>query len=164
MTTLENMVKNYAFNRGRTLAFLDEVAKEADPDALLRWRPGPGRATIGWQIMHIAVTEEIFATERLEPSKPPMWTDLWPRFRGGSTPDDDVPSLAQLREVLAGARERLLDTLNGYSEDRLAEIPETLKARNLSVRDVLYIIAWHEAHHQGQAHLTRNLYKAATGV
>jgi len=25
---------------------------------------------------------------------------------------------------------------------------------------VLHIIAWHEPHHQGQAHITSNLYKA----
>ncbi|MFO0946730.1 MAG: DinB family protein [Planctomycetota bacterium] len=150
-----------AFNRGRTLALLDEVAKEPNPAALLGWRPGPGRAHISWQIMHIAVTEEIFATERLNPSKTPKWTDLWPRFRGGSTPDDNIPSLDQLREVLAGARERLFETLQGYTEDRLSEVPEALKARGLTVLDVLHIISWHEAHHQGQAHLTRNLYKAS---
>jgi hypothetical protein len=27
--------------------------------------------------------------------------------------------------------------------------------------DVLHILAWHEAHHQGQAHITLNLYRAA---
>ena len=26
------------------------------------------------------------------------------------------------------------------------------------------VLAWHEAHHQGQAHLTFNLYKAAHGI
>jgi uncharacterized damage-inducible protein DinB len=28
----------------------------------------------------------------------------------------------------------------------------------------LKVLAWHEAHHQGQAHLTLNLYKAAHGI
>ena len=28
----------------------------------------------------------------------------------------------------------------------------------------LIMLAWHEAHHQGQIHLTWNLYKAAHGV
>ena len=26
------------------------------------------------------------------------------------------------------------------------------------------VLAWHEGHHQGQAHLTLNLYKAAHGI
>jgi hypothetical protein len=26
------------------------------------------------------------------------------------------------------------------------------------------VLAWHEGHHQGQAHLTLNLYKAANGI
>jgi hypothetical protein len=61
--------------------------------------------------LHIGVTEEIFATERLAPDRPGKWTELWPRFRGGSKADDDVPSVALIREVLSGARTRLLETL-----------------------------------------------------
>ena len=106
------------------------------------------------------MTEEIFATERLAPNKQSAWTELWPRFRGGSTPDDDVSTLAQIREVLSGAREHLLETLSEYDDSRLDEIPETLKARGLSVLLVLYIVGWHEAHHQGQAHATFNAFKA----
>ena len=40
---------------------------EAEPNArsVLAWRPGPGRAHIGWQLMHIGITEELFASDRL---------------------------------------------------------------------------------------------------
>jgi hypothetical protein len=62
--------------------------------------------------------------------------------------------------VLADGRTHLLATLRDYGDDRLAEIPEALKQRGLTVRDLLYIIGWHEAHHQGQAHITLNLYLA----
>jgi hypothetical protein len=108
--------------------------------------------------MHIGVTEEIFATERLAPEKPGSWTELWPRFRGGSTPDDDAPTPALIRRTLDEGRVHLLDTLATFGDDRLAEIPAALAARNLTVRDVLYILGWHEAHHQGQAHITLNLF------
>ena len=111
--------------------------------------------------MHVAVTEEIFATERLAPQKAPHRQELWPRFRGGSTPDDEVPSVAMIREVLKGAREHLLGTLREIGDARLDEIPEALRERKLTFRDVLFVLAWHEAHHQGQAHLTLNLYKAS---
>ena len=161
MNATELLIKNLEFVRARTLGFLDSIEKEPDPQAVLSWRPGLGRAHIGWQLMHVAVTEEIFATERLAPQKESHWKELWPRFRGGSTPDDDVPILAMIRDVLTGARERLLGALREIGDARLDEIPEALRERNLTVRDVFFVLAWHEAHHHGQAHLTLNLYKAS---
>ena len=160
MNTIETFIKSYEFFRPRTLDLLKKIEDEAEPRGVLAWRPGPGRAHIGWQLMHIGITEEIFATERLAPEKAGAWTDLWPRFRGGSTPDDDVPAAGTIREVLDGAREHLLVTLREIGENRLDEIPAALKQRGLTIRDVLYILGWHEAHHQGQAHITRNLFKA----
>ncbi len=161
MSTTELLIKNLDFARARTLGLLDSIEKEPDPQAVLAWRPGPGRAHIGWQLTHIAVTEELFATERLAPQKEARWKELWQRFRGGSMPDDDVPSVAMIRDVLKGAREHLLGTLRAIGDDRLDEIPDALRERKLTVRDVFFVLAWHEAHHQGQAHLTLNLYKAS---
>lgn len=88
--------------RPRTLGLLDAIEALPNPAAALAWRPGSGRAHIAWQLMHIGITEELFATERLAPHKAGSWTELWPRFRGGSTPDDDIPSIGRIREVLAG--------------------------------------------------------------
>ena len=164
MSLATTMVETYTFYRRRTLGLLEQIEQEADAAAILAWRPGDGRAHIAWQLMHIGVTEEIFATERLAPEKPGAWIDRWPRFRGGSTPDDDIPTPETIREVLAGSREHLLATLADYGDDRLDEIPEALKQRGLTVRDVLQIIGWHEAHHHGQAHITLNLYRAAHRV
>ncbi|MGO9115684.1 MAG: DinB family protein [Thermoguttaceae bacterium] len=161
MSTTELLIKNLEFARARTLGFLDGIEKEPDPQGALSWRPGPGRAHVGWQLMHVAVTEEIFATERLAPQKDAYWKELWPRFRGGSTPDDDVPSAAMIHDVLTGAREHLLGTLRAIGDARLDEIPEALRERKFTIRDVFFVLAWHEAHHQGQAHLTCNLYKAS---
>jgi len=161
MSTIETFARSYKFYRDRTLGLLDSIQKEPDPQAVLGWRPGPGRAHIGWQLMHIGITEEIFATERLAPHKQGAWQELWPRFRGGSTPDDNIPTLSQIRQTLTDARQHLLATLSEFNDSRLADVPEALKARNLTVLDVLYILGWHEAHHQGQSHITFNLYKAS---
>jgi uncharacterized damage-inducible protein DinB len=161
MSVSETLIQSIEFTRARTLGFLDGIEKLPDPQAVLAWRPGPGRAHIGWQLAHIAITEEIFATERLAPQKEAHWKELWPRFRGGSTPDDDVPSAATIRAILAGSREHLLATLREIGDNRLDEIPEALRERKLTVRDVYSLIPWHEAHHQGQSHLTLNLYKAS---
>src|SRR4051812_5854598 len=135
MSTFEVLKKTYEFNRGRTLATLDEIDKLPDPQAALGFRLGPGRAHIAWQLMHIGVTEEIFATERLAPERKREWTELWPRFRGGSKADDNIPTSAQIREVLSAARARLLETLANYGDDRLQEIPPALAERKLTVRD-----------------------------
>ena len=111
MSTTETLIKSLEFARVRTLGLLDNIEKEQNPQAVLAWRPGPGRAHIGWQLTHIAITEEMFATERLAPQKEAHWKDLWPRFRGGSTPDDDVPSSATIRSILTESRQHLLETL-----------------------------------------------------
>ena len=141
------------------MLFRSQIEKEPDPRAVLAWRPGAGRAHIGWQLMHIGITEELFASERLV-KKSGAFTELWPRFRGGSTPDDDVPAPETIRRVLAETREHLLTTVRGLDETRLDIVPEGLKERGWSLRGALAIIGWHEPHHQGQAHITYNLWKA----
>lgn len=157
---IANMIECYEFNRTRTLDLLSSVEQEDNAGTILGWRPATGRAHIAWQFMHIGITEEIFASERLSQDKPQAYLELWPRFRGGSVPDDRLPSVGDLREVLAESRLHLIDTLQSFTDDDLLEIPEGFKERGLPLRTVLQIIAWHEAHHQGQAHLTFNLYKA----
>jgi uncharacterized damage-inducible protein DinB len=158
-SAVEHFVKSYEFNRGRTLDLLANVEKLANAQAALAWRPGPGRAHIAWQLMHIGVTEDVFGSERLA-QRPGKFADLWPRFRGGSTPDEDVPTAETIRRVLSESRTHLLAALAEYDDGRLEEIPEGLKQRGWTVRTVLSVIGWHEAHHQGQAHITLNLYKA----
>jgi uncharacterized damage-inducible protein DinB len=161
MSTTQTLLKSYEFNRNRTLDLLSTIEKMPNSQAVLAWRPGPGRAHIGWQLMHVGITEEIFATERLAPEKAAAFTDLWPRFRGGSTPDDDVPSVESIRRILGETRAHLIGTLSGYDDGRLEEIPPALAARKITIGTVLQIISWHEAHHHGQAHITLNLYRAA---
>ncbi|MEX0978774.1 MAG: DinB family protein [Pirellulales bacterium] len=161
MSTISILIKSFQFNRVRTLATLDEIEKLSHPQAALAFRLGPGRAHVGWQLLHIGITEEIFATERLAPEKPPKWKELWPRFRGGSKADDDVPNATTIRQIMAESRERLLATLSTYSEDRLGEIPPPLAERKLTFHDVLHLLSWHESHHQGQAHAMLNSYRAA---
>ena len=161
MGTLHSMVKAMDFFRVRTLATLERIEKESDPQKALGWRPGPGRAHVAWQLMHIAITEELFATERLCPPKKPAHPDLVPRFKGGSTPDDTIPTAGDIRRVLQESRLYLVATLGQFDDIHLGVIPEALKERKLTILDVLHILLWHEAHHQGQAHITLNLYKAA---
>lgn len=159
MTPIEHYLSLSPMFRERTLGTLAAIEKLPDPQKVLGWRPGPGRAHIGWQLMHIGVTEELFATERFL-GTPFGYADLVPRFRGGSTPDDDIPSVQQIKDVLAGSREHLHKTVSSLTERDLDVVPPALKERGISIGKALQILLWHEPHHQGQAHITLNLYKA----
>jgi hypothetical protein len=161
MSTLHSLTAAYHFNRSRTLGLLDKIEQEKEPQKILGWHPGPGRAHIAWQLMHIGITEELFATERLVPGAKPAFAELVPRFKGGSTPDDEIPPAALIRKVLTDSRAHLLETLARFGDKDLGTIPEAFKERKLALVDLLHILAYHEPHHQGQAHITFNLYKAA---
>lgn len=163
MSTIDTFAKLWEFNRGRTLALLDQIEETGKAEEILGWRPGPGRAHIGWQLMHIGVTEEMFATERLNAGEPDF-PELLTRFKGGSTPDDDIPTMSEIRDVLSHSREHFLKTIRTFGEDDLSVSPtEFLEGRGWTLETLLQVIAWHEGHHQGQAHITLNLWKAQNG-
>ncbi len=161
MSLLVCVKEIWEFSRSRTLATLDDVAKQSDPQAVLAWRPGPGRAHIGWQLLHIGVTEELFATERIF-GTPAAFSDLIPRFKGGSTPDENIPTVSEIREVLNATRQHLLDGLSRLTDADLTRIPDAFKERGWTIAKALSVLTWHEAHHQGQAHITLNLWKNRT--
>ena len=163
MSTLHSLIAAYQFNRPRTLGLLDKIVQEPEPQKILGWRPGPGRAHLAWQLTHIGITEELFATERLMPGTKPAFADLVPRFKGGSKPDDEIPAVTLIRQVLDESRAHLLATLGRFGDKDLGTIPEAFKERGLTMLEIAQILAWHEPHHQGQAHITLNLYKAAHG-
>ncbi|GMV95654.1 MAG: hypothetical protein AMXMBFR83_00260 [Phycisphaerae bacterium] len=160
MNEIETLLAYYRFSRGQTLGLLQKIEESGEAATVLGWRPGPGRAHLAWQLMHIGITEELFATERLVPGSVAGFADLVPRFKGGSTPDDRIPSVSDIREVLNASRAHLEATLSRFTPAQLDEVPEPLKERGWTLRTVLNVLGWHEAHHQGQAHITFNLYKA----
>ena len=160
MHHLDATLDNWNWNRDRTLATLERIEKTGQAQAVLGWRPGPGRAHSAWQLMHVAITEELFATERLMET-PAGFADLVPRFKGGSTPDEDIPSAARIREVLLTSRQHLLETASRLTPADLDRIPPAFKERGWTIGRALQVVTWHEPHHQGQAHLTVNLWAAA---
>ena len=159
MSEIQTYIQAIEFNRTKTLATLAEFEKQVSSLEALGFRPGVGRAHAAWQFMHVAITEEVFATTRLLGTEP-AFPELVERFRGGSTPDEVIPSIVEIRETLASARDHLLSTLGTFSDKDLEMVPAAFAQRGWTLRIVLQVISWHEAHHQGQAHLTLNLYKA----
>ncbi len=164
MSTIATLIGTLPFVRSKTYDLLSRIEKLPDPGAALAYRPGPGRAHTGWQLMHIAITEEIFATERILPDKKRSYEDIWLRYRGGSVPDDQIPELPAIRMTLETTRLYLLDTLHQFSDADLAKVPAGLTERGWTLQQVFELLAWHEGHHHGQAHLTLNMFNAAQGI
>lgn len=159
MSEISTIVSVWEFNRVKTLATLTEIEKNSDPKLVLGWRPGIGRAHIAWQLLHVAITEELFATARLSGTEP-AFADLVPRFKGGSVPDDEIASPSVIRETLQQSREHLLAAVSKLSDSQLDQVLPSFADRGWTMRTFLHIVAWHESHHQGQSHLTLNMYKA----
>lgn len=153
MAFTEFLISQIELNRKKTLAVLDRAAEAGALD----WRPGEGRAHCAWQVMHIGATEESFAGERLTTDGLQNAPTV-DAYRHGSTPQDDVPPLDEIRTYMTESRARLVETIRSLDESKLDEVPEQMQSRGWSYRDALQLISWHEGHHQGQAHITMNLF------
>jgi uncharacterized damage-inducible protein DinB len=148
------------FTRKKTLDTLDAIAKRPDAVAVLAWRPGPGRAHIAWQLMHIAATDDRHLTIRMKGGAAAEPENVR-RFAGGSTPDDNIPTINEIRRYLTERRAAMLEHFDSLSEADLPKKPND--AAPWTYETWVQVLMWHESHHQGQAHLTLNLYKAAHG-
>jgi hypothetical protein len=148
------------FTRKKTLDTLDAIAKRPDAAELLAWRPGPGRAHIAWQLMHIAATDDRHLGVRMKGGEPAN-AEYVKRFAGGSTPDENVPTVDEIRKYLTERRTSMLEHLMGLTDADLAKKPNDQAPWEYCTW--FQVLTWHEAHHQGQVHLSVNLYKASKG-
>lgn len=161
----QTLIAGLDFTRGRLLAILDTIEKSGqDVAKVLAWRPGPGRAHIGWQAMHCAATHDRYLNARIKGGQP---TDpqLCEHFAGGSTPSDDrVPTLADIRAKLEHHYAAFKSYVRSASPEELVRVQDFGNNVKRSVGESIVLLTWHEAHHQGQIHLTWNCYKATHGV
>ena len=121
MSEVTVMLNLLEFVRTRTLGTIEEISRMPDPAATLCWQPGIGRAPLGWQLTHIGITEELTATERLRGTAP-AYADLVPRFKVGSVPDENVPDIGTIRQILDTSRAHLVETLSQINDDELDSI------------------------------------------
>jgi hypothetical protein len=153
------------FSRARLLGVLDGIEKSGqDVAQVLAWRPGVGRAHIAWQAMHCAATHDRYVNVRLQGGTETD-PELVKNFAGGSTPSDSlVPSLADIRSALEKHYAAFKAFLAAATPEQLAQVQDFPNGVKRSVAESIVLLTWHEAHHQGQIHLTWNLYKAAHGL
>jgi uncharacterized damage-inducible protein DinB len=153
------------FSRGRLLGVLDTIEKSGqDLNKVLVWRPGPGRAHIAWQAMHCAATHDKYLNVGLQ-GKQPKDEALVANYGGGSKPADaGQPNLGVIRDKLASTYEAFKAFVASQTPEGLDRQVPAPGGKTRSVAEAITLLTWHEAHHQGQIHLTWNLYKAANGV
>src|SRR4051812_40136006 len=154
MMTRSDIRSFLEFARKKTMETLDAIAKRPDAAALLAWRPGPGRAHIGWQLMHIAATDDRHLGIRMK-GRDPANAEYVRRFAGGSTPDENVPTVDEIRTYLTERRAAMLDHLMSLSDADLATKPN-------EQAPWLYEpwsrgLPWQGAHPQGQVPLSVTL-------
>src|SRR6476646_6706836 len=116
------LIEGLDYNRQKTLAFVDSLAKSDNVQAVLAWRPGPGRAHLAWQLMHIAATDDRHVHVRMQGGQPQQ-PELVRRFAGGSTPDDTIPALEEIRRYLDAQRVELLTHLRKLDDGALSTKP-----------------------------------------
>lgn len=162
---MNTLLALWEFTRARLLGSLDTIEKSGqDPAKVLAWRPGPGRAHIAWQAMHCASAHDKYVNQYLKGGAPTDESRV-ANFGSGSTPSDvNVPTLADIRAALASTYDSAMAYIRSLSPESLRSKFKMPNGSERVVGETLLLLAWHEAHHQGQIHLTWNLYKVAHDV
>ena len=158
----DTLLAGLEFSRARLLGTLSAIGTSGQDTAkVLAWRPGVGRAHIAWQAMHCAATHDKYLHVGILGQSGPSDPVLVAAYGGGSTPSDqNVLSLTEIQQSLAkhyDAFKAYIATLQPADLDRVVGPPD----RRRSIGDSIVLMTWHETHHQGQIHLTWNLYKQA---
>ena len=160
----KTLVAVIEFNRSRLLSVLEAIAKSGqDVQKVLQWRPAPGRAHIGWQAMHCAATHDKYLNVVIKGLPTSSDRQLVESFGGGSTPASHSPGMADILAALS----RSYVPFRDYAAALTVADMETIVGppdRQRKVGEAVILMAFHEAHHQGQIHLTWNLYKQAHGL
>lgn len=154
--TSNDFVALLEFVRTKTRGLIDAVAAMPDPATALVWQPGPGRANVAWQLLHIAATDDRHLHVRMKGGEP-LEPDYVKRFGVGSIPDANVPPLPEIVRYLNERRAAMLAHLKTLTDADLLTKPNA--AAPWVYNEWFQVLAWHEAHHHGQAHLTLNLFK-----
>ena len=161
----DTLLAQLDFTRSRLLGILDTNEKSgADVSKVLAFRPGPGRAHIGWQFMHCAATHDRYLHANIKKTAP-RDEKLVTEFAGGSTPSDQrVPSVAEIREQLTARFTPFREFVASMRNEDLGVKFVGRDGKERTIGEAIVLLAWHEAHHQGQIHLSWNIFKAANGV
>ena len=161
----DTLIAQLDFARMRLVGILDTIEKSGqDMEKVMSYRPAPGRAHIGWQFMHCAATHDRYLNVALKKAVVKDET-LVNNYGGGSTPSDAiVPTISDIRAKLESTYADFRGYIGSLSDADLNTKFTGRDGKERSIGEATTLLAWHEGHHQGQIHLTWNIYKAANGI
>ena len=164
MNEIQSLIEQHKFIRNRLLKLLGEIEESGQTDALTWMLPfgEKGRAHIAWQMMHCAATIEKYLHVKLENAEPED-PELVEKFGGGSVPDpNQAIKPDQIKKALDKTLLPFYDLLNKLNPENIHNFPPGSPDR--SYRDILYLLNWHEASHEGQCRIIWNSFKADRGI
>lgn len=150
---LESGLRVMEFSRKNLLGLAEDI-----PADKLCQAPSPGANHTLWVLGHMAWTDDFFAAQLGK--QPSTMTEEWTKLFGmGSSPTNDAkayPSLAQVKDALANARQRLTDWFKSLDDKALmAPLPSDFANFAPNVAGLMPSIAWHEGLHTGQVSACR---------
>lgn len=159
MNTVQTLRERMQLNRHQThvfLAFFKAVAAQEASECgtsqpveearLLTALPGQDNTHhLGWHLMHIALYED-------GSFGPTPRRDLWLRYRHGTEGELPAPSLEEIETTLRTTRADFLERSRHWHDGMLDSVPDTPSEGNLTYRQLLESVVWHEAHHLNQCH------------
>lgn len=111
-----------------------------------------------WFAGHMATSDNFFLS-LIAPDKKKDMPEFQTKFGMGSQPTNEPDAYPQPESVLATMRERreaLLSTLDGMTDDDLAQkTPEGAPDFLPDVGSVFEVVIWHEGRHSGQLSVAR---------
>ena len=159
MNEIQSLLEQHKFIRNRLVKLLYEIQSSGHKDALAWMMPfGKGRAHIAWQMMHCAATIEKYLHVKLENAEPED-QKLVENYAGGSIPNPhDKTSVESIVKNLDKTILPYYDFFNHLDPSRIGEHPPGSPDR--TYREILYLLNFHEASHEGQCRIIWNSYKA----
>ena len=146
-----------SYNRNLTREVISGMEKTGQFEAALRFRPPTGRAPIAFQLMHIAAADDVLLAENLA-LRPPISAAFIDQYARGKPSAAVHPTRAVIEEYLSKTSKALRAHIKGMRAAELDRKPHP-KAWGTNY-EMLQNVVFHEAHHQGQAHLTLNIFRA----
>lgn len=163
MNVIQPLLSAADFAHARLLGSLETISKFPDPQSALAFRPAPGRAHSAWQFLHTAATLNKYV--HFMNNMPSTDPDLVTHYGGGSTPSDaQIPSVDEIRAVLERDFRVFREFIAAQTGATLESQVTTPGNKQRTVLEAISLLTWHDTHHQGQIHLTLNIYKAAKGL
>ncbi len=134
---VETTMPMWEMTKAHTLEVLDAM-----PEEKFNYKPTEESMTFGEQMVHIAYTVHFF-NERMIQGKNMKYEQ----------PDASSMSKAEIREMMAGNMDAMMETIQGLSQEQLSETRPFSKETQITVAQVILFAHDHTTNHRAKANL-----------